>query len=170
MKATYPVEITQLEGLFLSDALSMFSQGPPDAMSEQASPYPDLLLKIGSAVLELDRNKTPVTVCFDLNELWMMREVSKSSVVVGGERVGINLLVKVYSAIRSLSAGSDVDSAVDNFGEVSVEEPGKEVYASQLSQIRDNADRSEGGQTYGNKYQPDDTNKDNPGHDTGTAA
>ena len=49
---------------------------------------PDLLLKIGGAVLETDQHDVPAVVYLSLAELWMIREVTKSSVVVGSERVG----------------------------------------------------------------------------------
>ena len=170
MEATYPIELTLLEGLYLSDSLSMFSQGPPDVLSEQASPYPNLLLKIGSAVLELDQQETPVSVCLGLNELWMIREVAKSSAVIGGERVGINLLLKVYRGIRNLTAGSDVDSAVSSFGEVAEDEPGKDEYTAELSKIRDGESCEERDGEDDKEHESNDADKDDPDHDAKAAA
>jgi len=106
MPNTYAVQLTQLESLYLSDSMSMFTQGPPDALPGQVSPYPTLIQKIGGAVLETHQHKRAVTVQFDLGELWMVREVIRSSVVIGNERVGLKLLLKVYRGLRALSAES----------------------------------------------------------------
>lgn len=83
----------------------MFTQGPPDAGE---GPYPNLLLKIGGAILESESQKGLITVHLTLNELWMIREVAKSSVVVGSERVGLNLLLKIYGGLRVLSASAEI--------------------------------------------------------------
>lgn len=88
----------------------MFTQGPPDAGE---GPYPNLLLKIGGAILESESQKGLITVHLTLNELWMVREVAKSSVVVGSERVGLSLLLKTYAGIRFLVTAS----VIGEFGE-----------------------------------------------------
>ena len=179
MPANYPVLLTQLETLYLSDALSMFTQGPPDALPGQASPYPNLLLKICGAVLESEQQKAPVNVHLSLNELWMIRESAKTSVVVGNERVGLSLLLKVYSGIRALTAESDMQSVVNTFGEVAVDEPGKSEYAAKLEQIKGDHEDSESGERSEDGYQndpdrsgkqPRNTGKNRPDHDTATAA
>jgi hypothetical protein len=136
MSNTYAVQLTQLESLYLSDSMSMFTQGPPDALPGQVSPYPALILKIGGAVLETYQHQRPVTVHLDIGELWMVREVTKSSVVIGSERVGLNLLLKVYKGIRALSAESDMQSVVNFYGEVIDDEPGRSKYAAQLERIK----------------------------------
>ena len=170
MVATYSIQLTQLEGLYLSDALSMFTQGPPDELG-QGSPYPDLLLKIGSAVLETAQYKAPVTVHLSLVELWMVREVAKSSVVVGNERVGLSLLLKAYEGLRALVAQADMQGLVDDFGEVTGFEPGKADYATQMAQLKDNPGlvRGDGGEEdrYENSVddKPSDTDKDGANHD-----
>ncbi len=140
MATTYPIQLSQLESLYLSDAMSMFTQGPPDALPDQASPYPTLLLKIGSAILESEQHKAPATVYLSLGDLWTMREVAKSSVVVGGERVGLNLLLKIYAGIRALTAEFDMHSLVSNFGETAHDEAGKSEYSAQLAKIKDGKD------------------------------
>ncbi len=145
MANTYPVKMTQLESLYLSDTVSMFMQGPPDALPGQASPYPTLLLKIGGAVLETEQHKAPATLHLSLNELWIMREVTKSSVVVGSERVGVSLLIKVYEGIRALAAETDIQSLVNALGEVAEEEPGKSEYSVQLERLKDGHDLETGG-------------------------
>ena len=146
-------------------------------MPGQASPYPNLLLKIGGAVLETDQQKHPVTIQVGLPELWVLRELTKSSVVMGSERVGLNLLLKVYAGIQVLSAESDIHSAVSLFGEVLDVEPGKNEYATQLERIR-NGGNADGGGSYdedgfddhGGSIQPGSTDEDKPGHDTANAA
>ncbi|MCI0438693.1 MAG: hypothetical protein L0177_06125 [Chloroflexi bacterium] len=136
MANTYSLQLTQLESLYLSDALSMFTQPPPDEAG-QGTPYPNLLLKIGGAILEGDRTKAPSTVNLSLPELWIVREVAKSSVVVGNERVGLSLLLKTYEGLRALVAESDMQSVVDDLGEVEDDEPGKADYAARLAQLKE---------------------------------
>ncbi len=177
MAISCALELTQMESLYLSDSLSMFMQGPPDSIPGQASPYPTLLLKIGGAVLETDQQKQPVSVQFGLSELWVLRELTKSSVVMGSERVGLNLLLKVYAGIQALSAESDVHSAVSVFGEVVDVEPGKNEYATQLERIRNGGSPDSGGSydedrfdDAGGNNKPDNTDENRPDHDTATAA
>ena len=176
MSDTYPMELSHLESLFLSDSLSIFTQAPPDAPINQLSPYPTLLLKIGGAVLETEQLKAPAQLSLGLAELWMIREVTKSSVVVGSERVGLNLLIKVYEAIRALSAEPDMQSVVSAFGEVLEVEPGKKEFAAQLERIREGVQLESGGskdeaitdQTSGDKSGGSDESR--PDHDAATAA
>ena len=159
MENTYAIELTQLESLYLSDALSMFTQGPPDALPSQASPYPGLLLKIGSAVLETEQRKAPVVVEVTIGELWIIREVAKSSVVVGNERVGLTLLLKIYGGIRTLAADSDVQLMVSAFGESMVDEPERSQFTAQLNQIRSGEDIGTGGKSNDNRETEDNSHK-----------
>jgi hypothetical protein len=178
MATTYPVQLTQLECLYISDTLSMFTQGPPDELPSQGSPYPNLLLKIGSAVLETEQQKAPVELQFSLNELWVIREIAKSSVVVGGERVGLNLLLKIYRGIRALIAESDVQAVVNDLGEVLDYEPGKIEYAIQLANIKDNeyqdssgnGGSDDGSEIIGGNYESNDSNESRPDNDAASPA
>lgn len=178
MAATYPVQLTQLECLYISDALSMFTQGPPDELPGQGSPYPNLLLKIGSAVLETEQQKSPVVLQLSLSELWVIRETAKSSVVVGGERVGLNLLLKIYEGIRALIAESDVQAVVNDLGEVLDYEPGKIEYATQLAHIKDsenqdssgNGGSEDGSESFSGNYEPNNANESRPDNDATTPA
>ena len=176
MFSTYPVKMTQLESLYLSDSISMFMQGSPDALPGQSSPYPTLLLKIGGAVLETEQQKVPAIVHLSLNELWVMREVTKSSVVVGSERVGVSLLMKVYEGIRALAAETDMQSLVSALGEVAEEEPGKSEYSAQLERLKDDHDLELGGINDGgtfDEHSNDESSESDPNrtdHDTATAA
>jgi hypothetical protein len=177
MPNTYPMQLTQLESLYLSDSISMFTQGPPDALPGQMSPFPNLLLKIGGAVLETEQQKSAATVHFNLSELWMIREITKSSAVVGSERVGLNLLMKIYNGIRALSADADMQSVVNYFGEVIDNEPGKSEYAAQLERIKEGGELSSGGinseigaDQGDDDDKPRNPDKNNPDHDSATAA
>ena len=134
MSAAYPVELNQLESLYLSDAITMFTQGPPDSSLGQAPPYPNLLLKIGGAVLETHQLTAPVIVRFSLSELWVLREVTKSSIVVGDEHVGLYLLLKIYKGIRALVAETDIQSVVNSLGEVFDNDRSKKTYIAQFEQ------------------------------------
>ena len=169
VKTSYSIKLTLLESLYLSDSLSMFTQGPPEVLSDSASPLPDLLLKIGAAVLETDRTKDPVEVALALHELWIVREVAKSSVVVGSERVGLNLVIKVYEGLRHLAAAADVDSVVGEFGEVDRNEPDRRDYEAKLRALGGKGDLDSGG------WSDDDADSESPnGHgavnaDTGGA-
>ncbi|KKK44353.1 hypothetical protein LCGC14_3167250, partial [marine sediment metagenome] len=97
MEKTYPIVIGAPEALYLSDAVSMFTKGPPLAGDEQSGVFPRLLVKIGACVLYTDTNKgTAATLELTDDELWAVREVAKSSVYIGSEKVGLKLLVKVF--------------------------------------------------------------------------
>ena len=171
------MELSHLESLFLSDSLSIFTQGPPDAPDNQLSPFPNLLLKIGGAVLETEQLKSSAQVSMVLAELWVIREVTKSSVVVGSERVGLNLLLKVYEGIRTLSAEPEVQSVVSALGEVLADEPGKKEFAERLERIRVGRELESGGSEdeaisdqHPSGDNPGDPDESRPDHDTATAA
>ncbi len=180
MPNTYPIKLTQLESLYLSDALSMFSQGPPDALPGQSSPYPTLLLKVCGAVLavlEGEQQNASATVYLSLPELWMVREVTKSSVVIGSERVGLSLLMKVYAGIRALAAETDMQSLVSDLGEVADDEPGKSEYAAQLERLKNGNDIESGGTSSNERDhenpgddKPRDSNENNPNDHAAPAA
>lgn len=97
MEKTYPIVIGALESLYLSDAVSMFTPGPPMAAAGESSVFPRLIIKIGVCVLYTEANKaTSVTLGLTEDELWVVRELAKSSVYVSSEKVGLKLLVKVF--------------------------------------------------------------------------
>ena len=175
MSDTYLIELSHLETLFLSDSLSMFTQGPPGSLGasiDQLSPYPTLLLKIGGAILETEQTKAATKVSMTIAELWMIREVAKSSVVVGSERVGLNLLIKVYEALRTLSAEPNMQSVVNDIGEVLENEPGKRNYAAQLERIRSGEELEIGGSGDDDVTRDDSRSGEKSGsdHDAATAA
>ena len=102
----YKTEITYNEGLYLSSVLSMHHKGPPDSTYDVI--YPNLLLKLGGAILESNESETkrPATVHLTEQELWVVREMAKSHVTVGTEKVGLNLLIKAYTGLLQLRAES----------------------------------------------------------------
>ena len=68
----------------------------------------NLILKIGAAIVELDdgypQGSDGVTIDLTEDELWVLREIALSSVVIGNEHVGKNLKVRIYRALRSIAA------------------------------------------------------------------
>lgn len=177
MLSTFAIELTQLESLYLSDSISMFMQGTPDALPGQAMPFPNLLLKIGGAVLETAGQRDTAIAHVSLADLWVIREITKSSVVVGSERVGMNLLFKAYTGILALCAESDMQSVVSTYGEVIDDEPGKSEYSAILELIKNGGELVPGGdddlrntnQTHGDN-QSNDADENRPDHDAATAA
>jgi len=102
MPATKKITLTQREAIYLSDALSMHMVGPPGY--DDWHPYPSLLRRIGAAVLATQPRAaqpppTNAEVAVDEIDLWVIRETAKSSVLVGNEQVGMNLLRKVYTLL-----------------------------------------------------------------------
>lgn len=180
MQNTFAIELTQLESLYLSDSISMFMQGAPDALPGQTMPFPNLLLKIGGAVLETEQQKGTAVAHVSLPDLWIIREITKSSAVIGSERVGINLLFKAYTGILALSAETDMQSLVSAYGEVMDDEPGKSEYTDQLERIRNGGElspRLTGGDDDGRNTnqsggdnQPHDADEKRSDHDAATAA
>ena len=74
---------------------------------------PELLLKFGSAIVDLTDNDELVPIELDEDELWLIREVSQSVVNYNGESVGINLKRKVYRALRSFYVGEILEELDD---------------------------------------------------------
>ena len=137
MKSAHPIALTQLEATYLSDSISMHQHGPPNALQEEGSPYPDLLLKIGGAILELglDENKEGrATIRCTINELWVMREVAKSSAMIGSERVGFELLHKIFEGIQVLEGEL---ANISDLRVSSVDEPSKHDLNLEMKQVRD---------------------------------
>lgn len=105
----FSATFTKRELCYLSDSLSSMTQGP-----EQGDrPYPDLLLKIMGALLEAEAVREPI-MSLVMPEWWMVREVAKTTVIVGGmggEPVGYNLLIKAAKALEHLSAQGTLQDA-----------------------------------------------------------
>ena len=110
------VKLTLNELVYLDDGLTLLrEEGDFDPrfsgsrllapMAVSAAP-PELLLKIGSAIVDLP-SESNETIEIDLEEedLWLIREVSQSSVNYNGEAVGLNLKRKIYSALRAIYTG-----------------------------------------------------------------
>jgi len=117
MAATRNVEITPYEAMFLSDSLVTTTEGPDFRLdSSDRRAYPDLLTKIGIAFI----HNAPLEIALTWNELWMIRDVTKSSVKIGSESVGMNLLAKVYGAILTMQASPAVAYAIESVAAMEV--------------------------------------------------
>ena len=100
------IVLSKNELLFLSDVLSFNSQMPSERRA-----YPNLLLKIGSAILICRDEKTnEIDIDIDEQEAWLIREYAKTSVKFGQENVGLSLLVKAYEVLIALSNQEELAS------------------------------------------------------------
>ena len=77
----------------------------------------NFILKIGSVILQFIEENPAVsstepipTINIDLEEeeIWLLREIATSSVMVGKEQVGMNLKLKVHAALRELMGKIDL--------------------------------------------------------------
>lgn len=154
MDDSYNLSLTLNESTYLSDCLSCFTKAPDHEGNPSQGVYPELLLKVGSAFMELVEERVPVSqIRVTITELWVLREMAKSGVKLGSESVGIALMKKVYAGLLTLSAGSESHAAVVRFGETTDEEPERSTYTSQLQEIRNGS--HDGGPA-------NDTGHDNP--------
>lgn len=129
---THPIELTHSESCYLSDVLSHETVAP----SRDVRAWPHLLLKVGAAFLETAEGaRESITVGFTEDELWILREVCKTSAHVGSEQVGYNLLLRIYRGLQSLCSSDEVHSAVARLGEGKVDEPSKEDLRQRLEEL-----------------------------------
>lgn len=127
----FAIQLTRKEALFLSDQISAFAP-PPEMEVEGWPPLRELVLKVGAVLQDQQDERTPCLVHFTTAELWLLREFAKSTVMVGGEKVGLELLMKIYRGLLTLSADGEVHAAVTQCGEVPLEEP---TYQERLDSI-----------------------------------
>ena len=99
------MKLTHAEALYLYDTLYL-----PEGGSR------DLLLKVGGAIM-LTKDRGDTNVEFTLSELWSIREQAKSSVVVGQEKVGLNLIYKLAPLLGKLMRGYDIEELRDKLKE-----------------------------------------------------
>ena len=95
----YKLELTPNECLYISDALCSHTVGPA---GESWSAYPGFLLKLSGAILE-SRGGAQTYITVDMTDLFVLRDICKSGVMFGSERVGLNLLYKVSEGLLSES-------------------------------------------------------------------
>ena len=106
------VNFTLNEVLYLDDGLTLLREdGDFDPrfsgsrllapMAVSAAPA-ELLLKLGSALLELLDTGNVSSIDLDEVELWLIREITQSGISYNGEQVGINLKKKIYTALHNL--------------------------------------------------------------------
>lgn len=128
LELTQPVAVSQLEALYLWDAVSEFAQVPTGSVDQTTGQqsmrpvFPEFHEKINIAVLETEASKTPFTIQVTEAELWAMREVIKSSVVVGSERVGVSLALKVAKALVDMKRGYNVANLATMLQDVEIED------------------------------------------------
>lgn len=118
----YELQLTRKEALFISDQISAFAP-PPEMETTGWPPLGDLVLKVGAVLQEQQDDRSPCMVHFTTAELWLLREFAKSTVMVGGEKVGLELLMKIYRGLLLLAADGGVHEAVTQIGEVPQAEP-----------------------------------------------
>lgn len=120
----YKLILTPLEVGYLSDALSAYAGPLPGT---RTTPYPDLLKKVGSAFLEVNNEKhdgnETTFIMVTLDELWIIREFAKTSVMVGNEKVGMSLAVKSYSGIMEFDREPELAELEDISPVKDVEDP-----------------------------------------------
>ena len=106
------VNFTLNEVLYLDDGLTLLREdGDFDPrfsgsrllapMAVSAAPA-ELLLKLGSALLELLDTGNVSSIDLDEDDLWLIREITQSGISYNGEQVGINLKKKIYTALHNL--------------------------------------------------------------------
>lgn len=90
------MKLTQNEIFYLCDVISIHAEPPPGLhVSGSRPPYPEMILKLMEAIVShASGTLHEVEVDFTLDELMMVYEHSRVSVVVGTEKVGYNLIVK----------------------------------------------------------------------------
>lgn len=148
---SYPLALTLNELALLSDHLSMHT---PPLPGYETDPLP-LILKIGGAFLEAEPAKE-VPVSLTKLDLLRIREIAKTPLAFGSERVGLNLVKKAYQALQVLCAEELVRETADT---VNLLEPEKGK-----RDIRDALERIKKGDYDARDGSPD---QNDPNHDPG---
>lgn len=113
------IMLTKVEAFYLDDVFTLLTVPDreigmpiglrPTGQSALLAVPPDLIDRIGMVILlttaEDGIDEAPLEV--DDNDLYMIREVANTSLIISGEHVGLSLKKKVYSA---LLGGSFEDS------------------------------------------------------------
>ena len=97
------MKLRQNEALYLADTISIHVEPPPDPV--RGHPYPEMMVKIMRVVIEhadAEGKLHEAEADFTLDELMLVYEHAKSSVVISTENVGLNLLVKASREILAL--------------------------------------------------------------------
>ena len=104
------VSLTKLELLYIDDNLTpeivdTSQTNRPQFSSGAIGTTRDFISLIGSSIVDLEESKSDAMfVSLTEENLWTLREIAISSVVVGSERVGLNIKVKIYQAFRELAS------------------------------------------------------------------
>lgn len=104
------MKLTKQEALYLADMVSIHVAPPPGPLNA-SSPFPEMVLKIMEAIVAHEDGSyevihaTEVHTDFTYDELMLVYEYVRSSMVIGEEKVGYNLLVKASREILDLKEG-----------------------------------------------------------------
>ena len=127
------LNLTLNEILYLDDSLTLIREdGDFDPrfsgnrllapMAISAAP-PELLLKLGSAFLELFDSGDSTPVELDEDDLWLLREVTNSGISYNGERIGLSLKKKIYTALHDMYVSEVLDEMELPPVDLSITEP-----------------------------------------------
>ena len=102
------VELKELEALYIWDNLSI--QEEPPAIPFQEPSFPGLFLQINECIAATKGDTTKTYPCeFTLADLWLIKEVTKSSAMVGQVRVGMAIIHLIIPAIKALSQTEEIN-------------------------------------------------------------
>lgn len=108
--STVDVSFTLLELLYIDDNLTpeivdTSQTNRPQFSSGAIGTTRSLIFKIGDGILDLtESNESDIIVSLIEDELWTLREMAISSIVVGSERVGLSIKTKIYQSFRDYAA------------------------------------------------------------------
>lgn len=112
MEKTHTLTLTRHEAMMLLDHLP-----PPQGEGEDAEEQAALAIKLGCVFLDGEKGVAPPMAVSPF-ELWLIRGVLNSQWRVGSESIGLSLMEKVYTVLRSMSNEEDgSDEAVALLGE-----------------------------------------------------
>ena len=79
----------------------------------------EFMTKIGTAYLSLEAETNPnsekeISISLSLDELWIIRDLSQSTIMVGSKPVGKNLKSKVYQKLREINSQALLNSFDDS--------------------------------------------------------
>lgn len=99
-KPTHTTTYTENELLYLSDTFTAFTPWPENFNDFDTF---NLIRKIGFGLIYIkEKPSTTAPITLSLEELWTIRDYCKSYAMMGNEKVGLNLLYKMYRAINQL--------------------------------------------------------------------
>jgi hypothetical protein len=85
--------------------------------------YPDLILKLGRAFLEVQGEGKGQELYLSEMEAWYLREIVPTNMRVRGESIGMAIKKKLYPLLLEFSAERYSNVALSRFGYSTIEEP-----------------------------------------------